>query len=69
MENEDVPGVGLSSRLPHWWSYKESSFVLKSLEYVKRNYPVDTNRVVLLGYSMGGYGTWNIGLRYTDRFA
>lgn len=69
MENEDVPGVGLSSRLPHWWSYKASSFVLKSLDYVKRNYPIDTNRVYLLGYSMGGYGTWNIGLRYTDRFA
>lgn len=69
MENEDVPGIGLSSRLPHWWSYKDESFPLRALEYVKRNYPVDTDRVYLLGYSMGGYGAWNIGLRYADRFA
>jgi hypothetical protein len=30
--------------------------------------PVDHNRVVLRGFSMGGAGTWHIGLHYPDRF-
>lgn len=30
---------------------------------------VDTNRVYLTGLSMGGYGTWSLGLRNPNRFA
>ncbi|MBO0698188.1 MAG: prolyl oligopeptidase family serine peptidase [Zavarzinella sp.] len=30
---------------------------------------IDLNRVVLKGFSMGGAGTWHIGLRHPDRFA
>ncbi len=68
-EGEDTFGVGLASRLPHWWSYKTHSFPFQALSYLKQRYPIDTNRVYILGYSMGGYGTWNVGLRYPDRFA
>jgi predicted esterase len=68
-EAEDTFGVGLTSQLPHWWSVKPHSFPLKALAYLKRHYPIDTDRVSVLGYSMGGYGTWNVGLRYPDRFA
>jgi poly(3-hydroxybutyrate) depolymerase len=55
--------------LPHWWSYKDDSFALLALDEVRAHYPVDPDRVILTGYSMGGYGSWNIGLRYPDRFA
>lgn len=68
-DGEDTFGVGLASRLPHWWSYKTHSFPFQALNYLKLHYPIDTNRVFILGYSMGGYGTWNVGLRYPDRFA
>ncbi len=30
---------------------------------------MDTNRVYLTGLSMGGYGTWNLGLTHSERFA
>ncbi|MBM3314121.1 hypothetical protein FJY70_05975, partial [candidate division WOR-3 bacterium] len=31
--------------------------------------PVDRDRVLLTGHSMGGHGTWHIGLAQADRFA
>ena len=32
-------------------------------------YPVDTNRLLVTGISLGGYGTWDLVLRYPDLFA
>lgn len=43
--------------------------VLEVLADIRRNYSIDTNRVYLAGASMGGYGTWQISLRYPDKFA
>jgi poly(3-hydroxybutyrate) depolymerase len=31
--------------------------------------PVDRDRVLLTGHSMGGHGTWHVGLAHSDRFA
>jgi len=45
------------------------SDVLRAMDHVKRAYNVDPDRVHLTGLSMGGGGTWHIGLRYPDRFA
>lgn len=42
--------------------------VLDAIESVKRRYPIDENRIALLGFSMGGAGAWHIGAHYTDRF-
>jgi len=43
--------------------------VLSVIAEVKRLYNIDDDRVYLTGGSMGGAGTWNIGLRYPDTFA
>jgi dienelactone hydrolase len=43
--------------------------VLRAMEHVQKSYNVDPDRVHLTGLSMGGGGTWHIGLRYPDRFA
>jgi predicted esterase len=59
----------IMQRFPHWWSYSPDAFALLALDYALSHYPVDTNKIRLVGYSMGGFGTWNIGLRYHDRFA
>jgi predicted esterase len=59
----------LATRFPNWWSYREGSFTLRALRMLATDFPIDTNRVVLLGYSMGGFGAWNLGLRFHDRFA
>lgn len=43
--------------------------VLRVIEDVRRAYPVDADRIYLTGYSMGGEGTWSIGLRHPGLFA
>ena len=70
LENEDVPSFGGDwSPLPHWWRYHREGFPLAALRHLKREFPIDTNRVLLVGYSMGGYGTWGTGLRFPGEFA
>jgi predicted peptidase len=39
------------------------------MDDVGRAYRVDPDRVHLTGLSMGGGGTWHVGLRHPDRFA
>jgi predicted peptidase len=43
--------------------------VIPCLDDVAKHYSVDPDRVILTGISTGGYGTWAIGARHTDRFA
>ncbi|MFW5951935.1 MAG: alpha/beta hydrolase-fold protein, partial [Gemmatimonadota bacterium] len=42
--------------------------VLEALEHAIRILPVDTARVALGGFSMGGYGAWRMALRHGHRF-
>ncbi len=39
------------------------------LDHVAQKHKVDTNRVYLTGLSMGGYGTWSLGVKHPERFA
>ena len=39
------------------------------LDEVVKEHRVDTTRLYLTGLSMGGYGTWSLGLTHCDRFA
>jgi len=48
---------------------EEEAYVKEVIKAVKRTYNVDTDRVYLAGYSMGGYGTWHIGGHEADTFA
>lgn len=66
-KNED--SSARTDQFRHWWSYHDGNFVFSALSELKKEFPIDPNRVYLSGYSMGGFGTWNIGLRYPDRFA
>ncbi len=43
--------------------------VLEVLNLCLKELPVDPDLVVLTGHSMGGHGTWHIGLTHPDRFA
>lgn len=42
--------------------------VLEAIEHVQSQYRVDPDRIVLMGFSMGGAGAWHVGAHYTDRF-
>lgn len=42
---------------------------LEAIETFKQRYDVDDSAVYLTGHSMGGHGTWHVGLTNPDRFA
>ncbi|MDC3379459.1 hypothetical protein OAX78_04170, partial [Planctomycetota bacterium] len=50
-------GLPVAEVFPTWFSYGQSALPLQALDYVRSHYPVDPNRVILAGYSMGGFGT------------
>ena len=43
--------------------------VLRAVEAAKARFRVDDDRVYLMGYSMGGGGTWHVGTRHPGLFA
>lgn len=43
--------------------------VMNVLDIVRKSYSVDEDRIYLMGHSMGGGGTWHIGLKNPDLFA
>ena len=43
--------------------------LLALLDGIMRDYAVDPARVYLTGLSMGGYGTWRLGLTHPEKFA
>ncbi len=43
--------------------------VLDAIESVEHRYKIDPDRVILMGFSMGGAGAWHLGGHYADHFA
>jgi pimeloyl-ACP methyl ester carboxylesterase len=43
--------------------------VLHAIEHVKQQYEIDVDRIVLMGFSMGGAGTWSIGSHFPEPWA
>lgn len=66
---EDDAPIPLLNAFPHWWVYRDHAFALRALDWVRERYPVDSDRIMLNGVSMGGFGANNLGLRFHDRFA
>jgi len=64
----EFPFIIVSPQCPDGqvWS---NDLLLALLDEIEANYAVDTNRVYLTGLSMGGYGTWSLGLAHPERFA
>lgn len=42
--------------------------LLEVLDHVKGQYPIDENRVITIGFSMGGAACWQFAVHYTDLF-
>ncbi len=59
----------LSPQCPHnttWIDYKKELMAL--IDSVIENNQVDPSRVSLCGISMGGFGTWEMAMTYSNRF-
>jgi predicted peptidase len=64
----DFPFIVASPQCPDGQIWSNES-LLALLEEVSREYAVDPSRVYLTGLSMGGYGTWSLGLTHPEKFA
>jgi predicted peptidase len=64
----DFPFIVISPQCPNGEVWN-NDVLLSLLDEVSAKYQVDSKRVYLTGLSMGGFGTWNLGLSYPDRFA
>ncbi len=64
----DLPFIIVAPQCPSGqrWS---NDVLLALLDEVCARHKVDQTRLYLTGLSMGGYGTWNLGLSYPARFA
>jgi predicted peptidase len=64
----NFPFIVVSPQCPEGkiWS---NDLLLALLDEIETKYAVDTHRVYLTGLSMGGFGTWSLGLSHPERFA
>jgi predicted peptidase len=67
-QNPDFPFILVTPLCPgeEVWS---NEVLMTLLDEVIKKHNVDEKRIYLTGLSMGGYGTWNLGLAHAKRFA
>jgi pimeloyl-ACP methyl ester carboxylesterase len=58
----DAPGRG-------WADARSESAVLRLLDHLRRSMPIDEHRILIVGYSVGGMGTWYLVARHPELFA
>lgn len=64
----DFPFIVVSPQCPEGQIWSNDS-LLALLDEVVAQEKVDRSRIYLTGLSMGGYGTWNLGITHPERFA
>jgi len=67
-EKTDFPFIVLSPQCPSGQRW-DNDALMALLDEVMLKYRVDKCRVYLTGLSMGGFGTWRLGVAYPERFA
>jgi predicted peptidase len=67
-QGKEFPFIIVAPQCPKGQLWEKEP-LLKLLDYVTAKYAVDPNRVYLTGLSMGGYGTWELGLTHPKKFA
>jgi len=53
----------------YFWDENNYSLILTLIEYAKKSWPIDENKIVVSGYSNGGIGSWFFGTEYPDIFS
>ncbi len=67
-QGRDFPFIIVSPQCPNGERW-DNDVLLALLDEAGEKYRVDESRVYLTGLSMGGYGTWSLGLTHPERFA
>lgn len=66
--NPEFPFIVVSPQCPAGQIWSDDA-LLALLDEIVAKHKVDEKRVYLTGLSMGGYGSWSLGLRHPKRFA
>jgi fermentation-respiration switch protein FrsA (DUF1100 family) len=63
--------VAPTNRRPYGFNWENWGRIdaLEVLDIAKSKFKIDKSRIYLTGHSMGGHGTWHLGINYPDRFA
>ena len=70
VQNQEFECILVMPQCPKdtFWAARVES-ILRFVEQLKQEFPVDENRVCLTGLSMGGYGTWYTAMANPSLFA
>ena len=60
------PFIAVSPQTHTRW---DPAQLVKLLDVIQRRYAVDASRVYATGFSLGGYGVWDLAMAYPRRFA
>jgi predicted peptidase len=52
-----------------WTDSKSEQAVLELRQHIESQYPIDPDRRVVTGFSLGGFGAWYFGTRHADTFS
>ena len=52
-----------------FWEYNNYTVILTFIEYAKRHWPINENKIVVSGYSNGAIASWFFGINYPEIFA
>ena len=53
----------------YFWEESNYSLIITLIEYAKKYWPIDTNKIIVSGYSNGGIATWFFGVNYPELFS
>ncbi|MBI5477070.1 MAG: prolyl oligopeptidase family serine peptidase [Ignavibacteriales bacterium] len=65
----EFPFIIIAPQCPEHIRWSTDNWFENFYKEVTDKYRIDTNRVYLTGFSLGGAGTWYIGVKYPDKFA
>lgn len=62
--------VAPTNRRPFGFDWEEWGRLdaIEALEHAAATFPIDPERIHLTGHSMGGHGSWHVGVHFPDRF-
>ena len=67
--NDSLPFIVLSPQCPEGETWTDHEMLIALLDKIISEYAVDTKRIYLAGYSMGGGGVWFLAYMHPERFA
>ncbi|CAG0928326.1 hypothetical protein TFLX_00845 [Thermoflexales bacterium] len=69
-DRSDLPFIVVAPQLLPGESWNDKGELVAALmAWLEEQYTIDPQRIYLTGFSLGGYGTWALGLSSPDRFA